>query len=919
MEEIVKDCKKKQRMAQFINDPILEKNKPRKLQKIYELLGRQDQMESSGALKDYLRGFSDSCEDSKGFTVEILELLLFMAESKKDVVSQLIIESTIDILEEPAKQNQKETSAQIIEDLQRQIKEASKLEKVAAELKVQTVQTEPRIKRDEKKKAPKDSENSLDCGDSSGGAKKTRTRKTGILRKQTSEEPELTEEEDSESSPSESLNMDENVEDDQDEEKSDLLENTSQGSSSDGNISDSELYNRFKDFEEIDLLLEEGHQQSSKAPEGTKKNWVFQANRQNGRGEDPALEKLPKGYVRGANLRLNKKEKKQMKKNLARMANKKYTDIFQEMQYVNNLINPVVAEDGLPLPDNWKVNENQKQTLNQKKPSKIASKILSEREERRRERKGRAKGKADPWERLKPKEKKKILREEKKKGKKEGKKRGGDKEREERGERKLGEREEGIGGGIVEGMGKEVDPLASESAYSPLDMDTLKSQSNGADKKRDNQRGSLEQEMKERLFGENDQKQGFSQPAGGSDSHSNSFSQINEEDLIAEDGPPQPTRSVGLRGLKNKKVFKSKKETTEETPEQKEIDQKKYIHYSDINPSFQFAYFDDPSSEPTFTENIQASLTGEEKNWFSLSDWMAYFNSQDLVGLDTEFVSSKGNLPVATYIQIASMDRGIIVNLQAEEIKYGTTVKKEGCPDFNFRKELKSLFENKAIRKIGFGFEHDIKALKGTFPVSVYNADEDDSQEISSEAQSIFGEIKFDNFFDLVNNMFTNKGPTLGLTHISQRAFGKGLDKSAQETIAHEKSLTEKSDIEYGILDALIPIAVYNLYKSSIDSPCYDDFYKLEGAINSQELEFLLDKPCGMLVNHFKRSSFGVRLIREESYAEIAKLTAGENKPLLVTSDKHIIADESFKNVFVYHDLKRFKEEFYDIADEELS
>lgn len=191
---------------------------------------------------------------------------------------------------------------------------------------------------------------------------------------------------------------------------------------------------------------------------------------------------------------------------------------------------------------------------------------------------------------------------------------------------------------------------------------------------------------------------------------------------------------------------------------------------------------------------------------------MEFILKQEVVGLDTEFVT-EGDTARATYVQISTNKRGFIFNLQ----------KSRYFPEF--REAFKQLCESTAIRKVGFSMQNDTQALNRAF---------NNSFEL------------FQNFYSIDHKLYLNKGTSgLGLSDLCKRYFGRRLDKGAQKSIAYLADLEEERDREYAILDALVPLRVYEGMQKVLDTELDEtDMLVLADEFESGMHEFILDIGC---------------------------------------------------------------------------
>lgn len=276
------------------------------------------------------------------------------------------------------------------------------------------------------------------------------------------------------------------------------------------------------------------------------------------------------------------------------------------------------------------------------------------------------------------------------------------------------------------------------------------------------------------------------------------------------------------------------------------------------------------------------SETGEQ-----FDEAMDYLATQPVVGFDTEFVNHNEKGMVATYLQISTLQKGFVINLQNSQF------------ETNFRSKIMAFCASPKVKKIGFSIGNDFKALSMTFN----------------------NELEFVGFEDLNMLLFTthskNNSTGIGLSDQCLRFYEKPLDKEAQKTIAYQKELVDEKEMRYAAMDALIPISLYTDMKKWIDlTP--SDSYKFSRKFEPKDVEFLLDPSCRGLKDLLGRSEFGYKLMEKKTYKEISKICK-ESEAILVTADKYQIGSDDFPNVVVFYDTATFKEDFYDLTCMELA
>lgn len=317
---------------------------------------------------------------------------------------------------------------------------------------------------------------------------------------------------------------------------------------------------------------------------------------------------------------------------------------------------------------------------------------------------------------------------------------------------------------------------------------------------------------------------------------------------------------------------KKGKEIIEEKSKPQEISDSKYLTFADINKhAYKYEYI---------------AQLGEE-----FYEAMEYLNKQELVGFDTEFIT-KDSVTVATYLQISTLDRGFVINLQNSQFE---TI---------FREMIGAFFNNGNIKKIGFSISNDRDAISATFN----------------------HEIEFNGLQDMQYLLFTahSGNASIGLSQLCKRVYGKNMNKEMQKTIAYQKDLVDPVDMEYAALDSLIPLCLYTDLKYFIDLKPQDSLYTKD-QVNPNEIFFLLDASCKALKVLLDRCDFGVKYLENLTYKEISEECKKDGN-ILVTCDKYQIGNsELFPNMMVYYNTKRFKEgslawpDFYELTGMELA
>ena len=280
-----------------------------------------------------------------------------------------------------------------------------------------------------------------------------------------------------------------------------------------------------------------------------------------------------------------------------------------------------------------------------------------------------------------------------------------------------------------------------------------------------------------------------------------------------------------------------------------------YLTVKDLRKDYKYTYI---------------SKSGEE-----FDNAMNYLDAQTVVGFDTEFIT-KDKMPMATYIQFSTQEQGFIINLQHSQ--YETP----------FKERMVKFLTNPAIKKVGFAIRQDIPAIKRVF----------------------LNDIELEGFESIEQHLFLNcDSLTLGLTHICKRFYGKPVDKQLQTCVAEETDLNTESEIEYAALDALVPICLYHDYKEVVDYKCMGGAY-MEEEIETNDFEFLVDPACKGLMTKLIRGDYSVlELDRELTHQQIIEAAAKTPSRVFITSDKYLILKgTSIKNKLAFSTSKRFDE-----------
>jgi 3'-5' exonuclease len=254
---------------------------------------------------------------------------------------------------------------------------------------------------------------------------------------------------------------------------------------------------------------------------------------------------------------------------------------------------------------------------------------------------------------------------------------------------------------------------------------------------------------------------------------------------------------------------------------------------------------------------------------------MDYLDTQKLVGFDTEFITNDRML-IATYIQFSTLEKGFVINLQHSQF------------ETEFRQRLASFFTNKAIKKIGFSIKNDIAAIKRVF----------------------LNDIELEGFESIEQHLFLNcDSLSLGLSHICKRYYGKPLNKQLQTSVADNKDLTSDSEIVYTVMDALVPICLYEDFKEIVEYKCMGGSY-LEDDIQENDFEFLVDPSCKGLIQKLARGEYSVlELDKELNHQQIIEAASKTATKVFITSDKYLILKgEKIRNKMGFSTSKKFDE-----------
>ena len=278
----------------------------------------------------------------------------------------------------------------------------------------------------------------------------------------------------------------------------------------------------------------------------------------------------------------------------------------------------------------------------------------------------------------------------------------------------------------------------------------------------------------------------------------------------------------------------------------------RYLRIEDLSSNFEYKYI------IGLDEDFRAAI--------------AHLSEQKVIGFDTEFITAD-NQPMATYLQFASRDKGYIFNLQTED-RYKT----------EFKSLIEQVCKNSQLLKVGFNIKQDIPALTRVFNY----------------------ELECDGFVSLEERLFTSNSVSLGLSDLCLRKYGYPMNKEQQKLLAKKKDLDDPEEIIYGVLDALAPLSLYLDLKKVIDSSPHDHLY-LEDEFEPKDIEFMIDASCKGLKPLIQRSEFFNEVLDSLTYEEI-KAKTHSKKSVLITCDKAIISDPLFKNKFVYYDMKSFKQ-----------
>ena len=279
---------------------------------------------------------------------------------------------------------------------------------------------------------------------------------------------------------------------------------------------------------------------------------------------------------------------------------------------------------------------------------------------------------------------------------------------------------------------------------------------------------------------------------------------------------PQTPDSVELEISENQPLLDSESLPSQKLPPIKNkipsSDKSPFLKISHISPGFTYKYI--PGLGKDFEEAFEYLVTKKQ------------------IGFDTEFINKDGDL-LATYIQFATIERGYVFNLHKDD-KYQP----------RFKEAFKSIVSNKDIKKIGFNVKNDKAAI-----MRVFNNDD----------------IECLGFVGIEELLFTIPSATIGLSDLCRRYYGKPLDKGAQTEIAKIEELEDEELVEYAVMDALVPITLFRELKSVIESRPVDNLI-LTDQFHPNDIDFLLDQSCRSLKPLLQRTEIGNFIIDKMTY-----------------------------------------------------
>ena len=221
-------------------------------------------------------------------------------------------------------------------------------------------------------------------------------------------------------------------------------------------------------------------------------------------------------------------------------------------------------------------------------------------------------------------------------------------------------------------------------------------------------------------------------------------------------------------------------------------------------------------------QNYQVYLIDSFTPSKDLKSIMNYLSIRQIVGLDTEFTREKG----AVYVQISTYDYGFVFNLNEDESFIRLDAEQTNVPlpkDYTifryneeFKDWLKIFLADSSIKKIGFSINSD-KDMINRYYLGQLNVKKDFLGFISIE-ELVYSSTKITN---------------IGLSVMTQRVYGKLLDKDFQQFIAELCDLGAE-EVEYAILDALVPLFLYKLYFGYLQADLFIEDKENEGVLNFQ-------------------------------------------------------------------------------------
>ena len=210
------------------------------------------------------------------------------------------------------------------------------------------------------------------------------------------------------------------------------------------------------------------------------------------------------------------------------------------------------------------------------------------------------------------------------------------------------------------------------------------------------------------------------------------------------------------------------------------------------------------------------------------------FQDVEYIGLDSEFHLRDAK---CTYIQLASENFGVIINIQNTKFRF----------DDRFKDRLKQLMESDTVSKVGHSIAQDAKVIKRAF----------------------FGDIQINKLVSLEDVLFTCRTSVLGLSQMCNRAFNRSLDKEFQSWIGERKELEEDEEMEYAVMDALAPVVIFNRMKQYCLAAVNRGTFMVNCAQRSEIdlTEILLDHHMDQLKLFLDRFNLKYTILSDKTYS----------------------------------------------------